>query len=417
MYKNRLLITEDEKKYILSMYGIIKENNQGNPEKLTITGSSFFETGKYSKLTDEGVLDLTNELGDALKFMIENEGKTTSIKILASEDSDRNYDREKDPTGKKSNDFFLDPGVLARKRAETMKTFLTNFFQNEIKNGRLKTMPIFEEPEIIIGTGQTPEQKKFDRRVEISFSIISESTTTTATTSSETCSKNLKIKIFYNEGSHGDHDCNSAIFKVFINDIPVNRDDGASYVSLNNIGALDNAGYRMQNKPLLVYTDDRKKKKENKIYKFPISNNPGGPRENYITIDSEKYASIPLIDNKVSVSLQCKNLNAFIPTPNDLNKYFPEVDKWPNGVNDWFTAKVPNGILYHGVDLTYNNNDGFWYHNEFKQNCHTSVGGIEFTNEKGKKRTFKIATPSSASSPPTKIITINPCTLEEINDD
>ena len=397
MYKNRLLITEDEKKYILSMYGLIKE------QKLDINSSDFFDPGYHSKLSTQGTKNLTIELGKALDFIRKNEGKTTSVKILASEDKNQNYDNEVSPSKK------IPTRQLAILRAETIKKFLTNFFQNAINEGYIKTIPTFEEPEIIVGKGTTAEEQKYDRRVEISFSVISEPKTPPEI---PPCAKNMKIRVFYKEDVHGGHNCNSAVFEVSVNGIPLKRDgDGAKYASLNNASVMDNAGYSIQDKKIAVR--NAKGKVEYETKKYPLSNNPGGPRENLFTIDDITMKAIQDANNELSIQLTCKNLVSYYPTPTDLLNVYPKI----TDLTQWFTTNKPNlgGIEYNGTQFTYIENSEYkWFHSaQWGYKCHRGVGGIEFTNETGETSSFNVATPEEVDEPKL-VLTINACTLKVV---
>jgi hypothetical protein len=414
MNSKKLIITEDEKKYILSMYGIIKETQNTEP-KLEIKSSDFFDSGKFSKLSDVGTKNLTIELGKALEFIRANEGSITSIKIFASEDNNPNYNHEVNPPVK------LGDLELANRRAKTIKIFLTNFFNEALENGNIKTMPIFEEPETVIGTGQTAAEKKYDRRVEITFSIVSKEKPTTTPPPNNPCAKNMKIRVYYDEGVHGGHNCNSAVFVVTINGKPLTRVDGASYASLNNSGVMDNEGYYIQDKQIQERNEKGKPIWVTK--KFPLSNNRGGPRENNFIVDDELMKSIQDANNKISFGLTCKNLVSYYKDPNSLVKAYPEI----KDVSEWFRAEVKNpdgkpGTLFHGTQLTYvPNSELKWDHTTssgteklpWRYACHAGVGGIEFINEKGETNSFNVATPQKVNEEKI-VLTIDACSLSQI---
>jgi hypothetical protein len=422
MNRNRLLITEDERKYILSMYGIIREQNQDPPEKLDIKSSDFFDSGYYSKLKNEASLNA--ELEKAVEFLKQNRTSATSIKILASEDNNPNWDNEKN--------VDLDTGELAELRAKTIKNYLINFFNQKLKAGEISAMPIFEEPETIVGTGVTSKEKEFDRRIEINFSVVKKPYIPQPDPElpKSACSKNMKIRIFYDKETHGGHNCNSAIFEVDINGVPMVRDvDGASYVSLNNAGVLDNKGYVIENKTILISNKNFTKTTKKIVY-LPISKSPGGTnREDYITITDSLFKSIPNVNNELRISFTCRNLSRYIKDPEALYNYFKEIPKyeWHTG-----TTMIPSGyvylggvekenkinvdpkqILYQGTQFSYISNN--WYHaSQWGFNCHDGVGGIQLINENG-----EVGEPITIRTP--KMInerkymgSMNPCTLKEI---
>jgi hypothetical protein len=283
MSNKQFLITEDEKKYILSMYGIINENNQGNPKKLTVGAQEFFDSGFHSKLSKEGINKLTIELNKALNFLKLNAGKTTSIKILASEDKNQNYDNEVSPAK------IIPTGQLAQLRANTIKTFLENFFKIKVQEGVIDKIPTFEPPQLIVGKGTTPAEQAFDRRIEIEFSVVGDDLG---------CLDGLMISLYYEDGKDVDHGCNSAVYEVRINNILLTGIDGKPFGSLNNTGNLENT--------------------TNKIQGWTLSDgNRGGSRRSVFVVNSEMAKQLlePKPDGttneKFQISLTCKNAGDF----------------------------------------------------------------------------------------------------------
>jgi hypothetical protein len=74
-----------------------------------------------------------------------NKGSLIFVQIVAGESQLTNYDTEQDPK------VPVDPKVLSRLRAKTLKRELKKYFQTLIDQGVLTEMPIFQEPKIIIG--------------------------------------------------------------------------------------------------------------------------------------------------------------------------------------------------------------------------------------------------------------------------
>ena len=57
MSNRRIIITESEKKSILSMYGIFEQEDK-DPKQISIKGQSFFDNGKWKNLSDAGLENL-----------------------------------------------------------------------------------------------------------------------------------------------------------------------------------------------------------------------------------------------------------------------------------------------------------------------------------------------------------------------
>jgi len=283
MYKNRLLITEDDKKFILSMYGLIKENNQGNPKKITTKAQEFFDTGKHSKLSEVGKKNLISELNKALQFLRLHSGKASSVKIIASEDNNPNHDHEVSPPKP------LPVGKLAELRANTIKTFLEEFFKMEVQEGRLNTIPTFEPSQLIVGKGKTSAEQAYDRRIEVEFSVTGDDLG---------CLDGLMISLFYEDGKDIDHACNSAVYEVRINGKLLIGVNEKPFASLNNTGNLENETGIIQG--------------------FKLSDGVrGGSRRSSFIVNTEMARELlsPNADGQVAekfqISLTCKNAGDF----------------------------------------------------------------------------------------------------------
>jgi hypothetical protein len=136
-----------------------------------------------------------------------------------------------------------------------------------------------------------------------------------------------------------------------------------------------------------------------------MSKSPGTKRENFITISDDLFKRIPNIDKEIVITFRCKNISKWIPTPNDLSKYFPEIQD----VSQWFTANTSNGTLYQGTQLTYVGNQ--WYHaTNWGYGCHKSVGAIDITNNEGKTITIPLKTPMGKDEDAV-YTAIDPCSL------
>jgi hypothetical protein len=403
--KQRLVISEQEKKGILELYGLINEQEE---KKFQIFGNSFFGDGKWMELNPTTKSALDTQIKQAIEFLSKNKGQIGSIQITASESQVPNADREKNS---KEYGKALKVYELSRRRADTMKKYMTTQFQNALNNGVISQMPVFKEPTLL--RGETPYDSKNpnnpkhneERYVKVDVSLQGKpEVKKTYDEVNKGCARNMKMRIYTDPTIHGDHNCNSSVFEVYINGVLINRDgDKMPYVSLNNAGLMDNAGYVIQKKELPFKTPKNKT-----IYKpvyYPMSKSPGTKRENFITISDDLFKRIPNIDKEIVITFRCKNISKWIPTPNDLSKYFPEIQD----VSQWFTVNTSNGTLYQGTQLTYVGNQ--WYHaTNWGYGCHKSVGAIDITNNEGKTITIPLKTPMGKDEDAV-YTAIDPCSL------
>ena len=151
MISKRLIITEEERKEIKTLYGLIREQEaaQKNPE-LTLDLSGTFGSGKY-KLPEKAdrVDDLINKIRE---FKKQNAGSVIEISVNSGESQVPNYDREKYPsTGNDKVDFTnekkLPVGAIAKYRAAALKSYIEKVAPDLLKDSKL----VISEP-VIGGT-------------------------------------------------------------------------------------------------------------------------------------------------------------------------------------------------------------------------------------------------------------------------
>ena len=226
----RFVLTEHEVKEIRGLYGLITEAT----EPLVIQGGEFFDNGKWKNFSTKTKATLDAELQKAAKYIQDNKGSVVYVKIVAGESQVTNYDKEVNPP------VEVQAGYLSTKRAETMKAYVTNYFQGLVTQKILDKLPVFEAFETIIGS--TPYKKGVDNpddqkyrnekfvRVEMAIKPASE------------CIVGLKIGIFYkkekdpNFPCRGNHRCDKAKFNVLVNNVSI------GIVSLNNLSDGEDRG-------------------------------------------------------------------------------------------------------------------------------------------------------------------------------
>ncbi len=231
--RNSLLITESERTYIKNLYGLLTEAD--DKSQITLKADSTFKSGKYSQLTPEGNAELQGELQKATAWMTQNKGSIVFVQIKATESQLTNYDTEQDPK------VPVDPKVLSRLRAKTLKRYLTEYFKSLVDSGVLTEMPIFQEPKIDIGptpyvkgkTTLTPDlMAKYEAEQNVSVEL--------KLMSPEKCLINLEIEVKYDNVKNssfpcrGGHTCDEARFDVKLNGVSIgvanlnNEVDGGS---------------------------------------------------------------------------------------------------------------------------------------------------------------------------------------------
>jgi len=238
MISKRLIITEEERKEIKTLYGLIREQEaaQKNPE-LTLDLSGTFGSGKY-KLPEKAdrVDDLINKIRE---FKKQNAGSVIEISVNSGESQVPNYDREKYPsTGNDKVDFTnekkLPVGAIAKYRAAALKSYIEKVAPDLLKDSKL----VISEP-VIGGTKWNPEggdkakDDKFTKEQFANFKIkvIGKKSDMGELPSSGTtgCATGLRIKIWVPQ-----HQCNNAEFFIMLNNTVLYNVDGGYTANLNN---------------------------------------------------------------------------------------------------------------------------------------------------------------------------------------
>lgn len=236
----RFVLTESERNEIKRLYGFL---NEQEVKPLIIQGNNFFENGKYKKFSQEAKATIDSELQKAAKYVQDNKGSIVYVKIIAGESQVTNYDKEVNPEKQ------VEPGYLSNKRAEMMRTYITDYFQSLVNQKILDKVPVFEAFEVVIGKNtyqkgkDNPNDPKYtpERFVRVELAIKPASA----------CIVGLTITVLYNPNKdpkypcRGNHQCDRANFDVLLNDVKIGE------ANLNN---AKDGGFRTSG-PLQV-TDD-----------------------------------------------------------------------------------------------------------------------------------------------------------------
>jgi hypothetical protein len=281
----KLVITEQEKLEIMSMYGILLEGELpggGYEIDFSNTFKSGYHSAKYinKTLLLEELTAAKTWLSSQLKG---DKGKLVFVKILASESRVPNADAE-------NGGVVLAEYELSNKRAVAVNNFLSNIFDGWIKEGLIGGKPIFAFPEPTIGgpnwcPSYTKDEtcvEKTDKNTDSKFTehqYVRVQFLIDAPGMSEKCVDGLSITVSYNKDKNpsfpcrGGHQCDEADFTVVLNKVPIGS------VSLNN--AKD-----------------------------------GGSRTGTVTVNPQQAKKIAATNaKKVEVYLQCKYAACHSATP------------------------------------------------------------------------------------------------------
>jgi hypothetical protein len=276
----KLLITEVERKRILQMHGLLKEDDPKAPTTVPeVKNYVYFDAGFHSQRY------LGNKLEKPLKtikdYLTNSSGKTfiATVFVSGSESKIPNTDAE-------SGNSPLKPGELALKRSKTIESYITEQLKGFVDSKALLTLPkiTVSEPKegktAWVGQPFCPADKlsgedktvgrdclnpKFNPGTDPEGKQItnwSKGKTTVYSSTSQLyqkeqfiyvyiklkelpgdtmkCMTNMEINVDYLDTSKG-HVCNSSTYMISINDIYLKTEDGKNYASLDNAkGKFDN---------------------------------------------------------------------------------------------------------------------------------------------------------------------------------
>lgn len=365
----KLLITEIEKRNILSQYGIIVE--EANPvTSLTIDKYVTFRGGYYSEkyLGNE----LPTQIYKIQQFLKEKQGKSFLVDVILESGESQIPNTDNENGGKK-----VDRGFLAIKRNETIKKYITTQLQSFVDNKLLVKIPEFKIfppkigntpwvgqpfcPKNLLPTEDTQgyeclkstfkpgkdtnnkpivnwisgKQKVYKETSDLYLKeqYIRVKIEVKELTEMKKCLDNMTIEVNYTDLTKK-HICNSSIYEIYIkgnlnkNSSKLTRTDGKGYASLNN----DSRNAAKYDSKLINYDNE--------------PDNWRGKRYNKFIVTTEIAAKL-ISDGSTSFIISAKCIN-----PLNISHV-----QWGDG-------------------------------------CHKGVGNIVITNGKGEKTEYNSETPT-----------------------
>jgi len=375
--------------------GVVNEITPQTGGTLNLQGK--YPGGKYYVTSLESAVkeDIDKQLENAYKFVKANPGNYRLF-IDSSESRVTNYDREpSSPTnGQELAPTNADPSPLARRRAEALQKYANDFFLTKY-NSEAPAPTGFVLPEVQIrsvATGLTEYNTQTDAvpyggdpyagpkgesyKAEqftklIAEFIVAPTTTTFPPDERIECVRNLEIIV---EG--GTHQCDSAVYQIYLNDILLLREDGANYASLNNFANPRNIGKSYHGLP--EEQSRQLQSYDNAINGYQSTKgDEGGNRSNrFVVTDEIARQAIDNNPDELFISFKCWN-----PT-----------DYYEDGKS---FALLPNA-----------RETGFW-----EYNCHKGVGKLYIKNSKGKRRDISNVSTPEIRDEKVEVVGLSPCTL------
>ena len=209
----KFIISESERKEILSLYGLI--NEVASEDRFEISAQNYFAPGYHSGLHSSVKVSIKKQLESAKQFIQskEREGKIVFIKITSSESAVPNHNNEvagKPEVGK---------GWLRERRAETMKKYISSVLEGWTD---LKTIPpfepfVFSEPIEKYSEGDNKKDKRFKKDIWVKVEM--------EVKPADACLVGLGVEVMYTDypdpkfPCRGNHRCDEALFNVKLNGV------------------------------------------------------------------------------------------------------------------------------------------------------------------------------------------------------
>lgn len=256
--RKRFIVSESEKNAILKLYGVSDLNEQTaqtpqtapaqgqqqsaqgqqqsapagqqqstemvvKEDKITINFDAQWDAGFYSvnALPEAKQADLDKKIRDIAYYIMRNNVKDSTLNIIVSESQVTNYDIEGGDTARTEE---LPKGEMAKYRASNIKRHIDAYpiIQDVRKRGykfTVKTTPLIGQTPYVKGKDK-PSDSKYAKDIFVKFEMELASKTS--------CLLNGTITVAYVKKQGPNHECDLAIFNLYINNALV------GLVNLNN---------------------------------------------------------------------------------------------------------------------------------------------------------------------------------------
>lgn len=213
----RLVITEEDKSHILSLYDLMTEAELADGSYL-IDFSATFPSGKWKKTSIQNLPQLQKDLEGAKAWIAKNKGKVVFVKIEASESKVPNAD------GESSQKPLLPAYALSNRRAVSVNNYLAGVFDGWVTQKLISQKPIFEFPTPLIGGPEWDPKLGKNNPVYTEHQFVR---VRLMLQPPETCLIGLKIDVNYYKTPdpafpcRGGHICDQALFDVMLNNVAI----------------------------------------------------------------------------------------------------------------------------------------------------------------------------------------------------
>jgi hypothetical protein len=219
----KIIISESERKKILSLYGII--NEAAEDDKFEIKAQNYFAPGYHSNLNSKIKQSITQQLLSAKNFLKrkEKEGKVVFIKIISSESAVPNHDNE--VTDKPD----VPTGWLRERRADTMKEYISSVLEGW--TDLITTPPfepfVFSDPTEAYKEGDNKQDPRFNKDIWVKVEM--------EVKPADSCLVGLGVQVLYNNTPdpkfpcRGNHNCDEAFFRVKLNGVVIGNVNLGNY--------------------------------------------------------------------------------------------------------------------------------------------------------------------------------------------
>lgn len=241
----RIILTEKQIKSVInnviSEQTIVKNETRTPTSLPPITIPYKFPSGLWMP-TQGLVTQVTDALNPVIEFIKKYQSQKIKVTIQAGESQVTNADNEPKSENKGK---VVPQKYLATGRANSVKSIISDFFDNLVKTNVISVKPEFTENQIIVGS--TPYKKgvsdpKDPKYAEEQFINVIVNATGELVTITEACLVGLKIMIDYDEkwcppntkDRSRCHQCDTSVYSIYANGIPLKNDKGTNIVNLNN---------------------------------------------------------------------------------------------------------------------------------------------------------------------------------------